>query len=386
MYNVLIKGVFLYNKEKENMKQIQIPLGMKDTILEECRTKRMLQANIEKVFASYGYSEIITPSIEFYSTYQNAFNEINEQDMYQFFDQDGQILALRMDMTVPIARVCASKFSNSEPPFRFRYCSNVYKVRQMFAGKRGEVTDCGVELIGLDDTSDLEVLSLALDTMETFGIQDYQLEIGNSDFFKKACEHVCLDASQQLVLADLIDRKSMVELREYLEPLALEPSQRAFFQALPLLGGDASCLQKAKELSFTEPLKKVVEKLQQLYNQLCRLGYEKHITFDLGKVPHLNYYTGIIFEGFVAGCGHSVLSGGRYDHLLETFGRDLPACGFSVKVDYLIDVIHAPAEKKIRICYPAGKEVEALQRAKDLRKQGNVILQPWEKPEVEVFL
>ena len=137
------------------MNQIQIPFGMRDIILEDCTKKRALRNRIEKVFDRYGYQEIITPSIEFYQTYQNAFGTINEQDMYKFFDQDGQILSLRMDMTVPIARVCASKFNKVDPPYRFRYCSNVYKVRQMFGGHMSEVSDCGVELIGLDCFHDI---------------------------------------------------------------------------------------------------------------------------------------------------------------------------------------------------------------------------------------
>lgn len=164
------------------MQQIQLPQGMKDTILNECEKKKYLQNTLEQIFESFGYEEIITPTIEYYETYENAFKNIQTTDMYKFFDENGRILTLRTDMTVPIARVCASKFKDSKPPFRYRYTSNVFKVRQKFAGKRSEVTDCGIELIGLDSKSDVQVLCCALEVMKNF--KNYTLEIGNVKFFQ----------------------------------------------------------------------------------------------------------------------------------------------------------------------------------------------------------
>lgn len=366
------------------MQQIQIPLGMRDLILEDCAKKSALKKRIEDVFESYGYSKIITPSIEFYQTYQNAFRQVNERDMYKFFDRNGQILALRMDMTVPIARVCASKLTKMKPPYRIRYCSNVYKVRQTFAGRLGEVSDCGIELIGLDSSHDLEVLVLALDTMEAIGPDDYQLEIGNSDFFKLACQTLQLEEEVQYKLADLVDRKSMVDLKEYVGHLHLDEKEANFFTELPLLSGTRDSLNRALEISFNSALKSVVNQLISLYEKLEELGYGSHVQFDLGKVPHLDYYTGIIFEGFVNGVGHSVLSGGRYDSLLKRFGRDLPACGFSVKLDYLLSVVDAPRTKTVKVCYPESKQVEALKKAKEIRKKRPVELVIWDREEVEV--
>ena len=126
---------FFVKKEVRKMKKFSIPSGTRDLILDECMKKRALQKGIEEVFDAYGYDEIITPSIEYYQTYQTGFEQLKDEQMYKFFDQDGKILTLRMDMTVPIARVCASKFKDQTPPFRFRYHANVYKVKQSFCGK-----------------------------------------------------------------------------------------------------------------------------------------------------------------------------------------------------------------------------------------------------------
>ena len=199
------------------MKKFSIPSGTRDLILKECVNRQELKQEIEAVFEAYGYEEIITPSIEYYETYQTGFEQLKDEAMYKFFDQEGKILTLRMDMTVPIARVCATKFKDQTPPFRFRYTADVFKVKQSFAGKRNEVTDCGVELIGLRDLeSDLEVLMCALEVMEAMKQDSYTLEIGNVNFFHCACEQLNLTEEQVEILADLIDRKSMIELKEYL--------------------------------------------------------------------------------------------------------------------------------------------------------------------------
>lgn len=356
------------------MNQIRVPQGMRDLIFAETEKKRHLQNQIETVFEKSGYREVCTPTVEFFTTYANAFNDVRSEEMYRFFDQEGRMLVLREDMTVPIARVCASKFANARPPFRIRYTSNVFKVRHAFAGRRNEVTDCGIELIGMDERADLEVLVTALDVMKTFGIDGYVLEIGNPRFFRKAAEETGLSKEQTGVLADLIDRKSLVELQEFLDGLDLNAQQKEFFSQLPLLGGGKEVLKEAEALSFSEELGQEVQKLNRLYEDLKDLGYDEHISFDFGKAPHLDYYTGIIFEGYVNGVGTSVLSGGRYDSLLGKFGRDLPAIGFSVKLDYLLDILPDEKHRVLKLYYPANMEKEAIRKAEELRKNADVEL------------
>lgn len=358
------------------MKKFAIPEGTRDLILGECTAKKRLQDAIEQVFDSYGYKEIVTPSIEFYQTYQTGFEQIQDEAMYKFFDHNGSILTLRMDMTVPIARVAATKFKDQNPPLRFRYCANVYKVKESFAGKRNEVTDCGIELLGLNEKqSDLEILVCALEVMECMQQEPYTLEIGNVNFFHTAVELLGLTKDETETLADLIDRKSLTELKEYLNTLMLTAADKQFFLQLPWLCGSADMLEDALACCFDERLKKIVENLQQLYRQLAELGYENRITFDLGKLPHLNYYSGILFEGFVPGIGTSVLSGGRYDSLLEKFGEPLPAIGFSVKLDAVLPVLNLKQkEATLTLCYPYEHKVEALRKAKELRKTARVEL------------
>ena len=365
------------------MTQIQIPGGMRDILFEECRRKDDLREKITAVYRSYGYRPVETPLIEFYSSYQNTFTSLKEEALYKFVDESGQLLALRTDMTLPIARLTAGKFNGDDIPLRFCYCSNVYKVRQNFAGKRNEVTDCGIELIGLDTSCDIEVLCCALDVMAVLGSEDYVLEIGNSDFFRMACEEGGIDEKKAAILADYIDRKELPALSAYVNSLNLDENIARFLIRLPLLGG-RDALEKAMELCFTDGLKQEVGNMIEMKRILEELGYGGKFTFDLGKVPHLDYYTGIIFEGYVPGIGTSVLSGGRYDALLSKLGRDLPAIGFGVKLDYLLESLPPEKESLTKLYYPKHRVSEAMKLAAELRKNEPVEMIPWEKDDVEV--
>lgn len=143
--------------------------------------------------------------------------------MYKFFDHNGRILTLRMDMTVPIVRVATTRFKDQKPPFRFQYCANVYKVKESFAGKRNEVTDCGIELLGQSaEESDLEILVCACEVMEKLKQDAYTLELGNINFFHSACSDLHLDEEDIKTLADLIDRKSMSELSSFFRIFSAE--------------------------------------------------------------------------------------------------------------------------------------------------------------------
>ena len=359
------------------MKKFMIPEGTRDLILGECSMKRKLQHDLEEIFDSYGYKEIVTPSIEYFRTYLTGLESVRDEQMYKFLDYRGRIMTMRMDMTVPIARVVATRMKEQPLPLRFRYCANVYKINESFAGKLNEVTDCGIELIGQTaEESDLEMLVCALEAMESMKQDSYTLEIGDVNFFHGACSDLNLREEERGKLADLVDKKSIAQLKEYLDELRLDEKAKAFFLQLPWMCGDVTTLDEVIPYCFNSRLRKTVENLRKIYMQLKELGYEKNITFDLGKIPHLTYYTGILFEGFIEGSGTSVLSGGRYDTLLEKFGTPMPAIGFSVKLDYVLPVLKTiDTEKKTVVMhYPGKLKVEAIKQAAELRKTHKVEL------------
>ncbi|MGL4106475.1 ATP phosphoribosyltransferase regulatory subunit [Clostridium sp. LP20] len=354
-----------------------IPEGTRDLVLGECLIKKQVQMDIENILDKWGYKEVVTPTIEFYQTFNAGFENLREEDMYKFFDGKGRILVLRPDMTIPIARIVATKFKDVNPPLRFRYSADVFRVHESLGGKKNEYTDCGVELIGLEDKkSDLEILVTALDALKVVKNTGFKLEIGNINFFNSAIKDLNLKEEERYKLAQLIDRKSLKELEDYLGELNVSDDYKEFFKKLPWLFGGKEVLEKGKLSAFNDELKNSVEYLERLYKDLEELGYGDRITFDLGMVPRLNYYTGIIFRGYVDGVGVTVLSGGRYDRLISTFGKDMPAVGFSINLDSLLDIINeekSSGQQRYKVYYGNGNEVSAIKQCEILRNSGYIV-------------
>ncbi|MCF0261114.1 MAG: ATP phosphoribosyltransferase regulatory subunit, partial [Erysipelotrichaceae bacterium] len=215
--------------------EIRTPQGTRDLTGAEVLKKRNLEKKVQDVFRNYCFEEVMTPAFEYYQTYNAAFSSLEDRAMVKFFDEMGDILTLRMDMTVPIARMAAQQFQNAQLPLRFFYNSNVYKVKKSFAGKMNEVTDTGVELIGLKETGDLEILCCALDTLKALDMEACTLELGDVTFFSTAAAKVFKNPEDIEKAADLIDRKSMVELEAFLNSKKLAAPVHRFFMELPLL-------------------------------------------------------------------------------------------------------------------------------------------------------
>ncbi len=344
------------------MNQIQIPAGSRDCMPGEVRRKRSLRHIIERVFANSGCRPISTPAMEYLSTYTTTFADADETEMFRFQDGSGDTLVLRLDMTVPIARTASTKLRD-ERPLRLFYTEDVFKQRRLFGGKRSQVTDCGVEMIGLPPQGDLEILALACNVMSAIGRPGWILETGDIRFFQSAVETLGLDT--------------------YLEDRDI--GHREFFLMLPLLSGGQETLETALEIAFTPEQEACVKRLAGLMDQLKALGYGGHLSVDLGKIPHLNYYTSLIYEGYFPGIGTSVLSGGRYDRLLEKFGAAEPACGFSVKLDYLTDSEPEKPAKAVTVI-EAGPDalVQALKLADEIRQTGPCVIEYREENGLEV--
>lgn len=360
---------------KKNM----LPEGTRDLILDECIIKRALERNIDGIFEKWGYKEVITPTLEFYETFNHDSQTLREEDMYKFFDNRGRILVLRPDMTIPIARVVETKLKDTEFPIKLRYTSNVFRVHTSLGGKRNEYTDCGVEFIGLEDKkSDLEVLVLALEALKKLGLKDFKLEIGNIGFFNGAFKNLEIDQEYKEVIAQFIEDKNLKNLEDYLSELDIKEEYRKFFNKLPWMFGDKKILDEAKKLAFNDDIKENLNYLEELYSQLESLGYGENVTFDLGMVPRLNYYTGIIFRGYGEGVGNTLLRGGRYDNLIKSSNDYVPAIGFSIDVNSVIENVkqNGNINKNQNLCkiyYNLENRIEAIKKSEELRSQGYIV-------------
>ncbi|OOM74630.1 ATP phosphoribosyltransferase regulatory subunit [Clostridium puniceum] len=360
---------------KKNM----LPEGTRDLILDECIIKRALERDVDSIFEKWGYKEVITPTLEFYETFNHDSQTLREEDMYKFFDNRGRILVLRPDMTIPIARVVETKLKETEFPIKLRYTSNVFRVHESLGGKRNEYTDCGIEFIGLEDKkSDLEVLVLALEALKKLGLRDFKLEIGNIGFFNGAFKTLEIDQEYKEVIAQFIEDKNLKSLEDYLCNLDIKEEYRKFFNKLPWMFGDKKILEEAKKLAFNDNIKENLEYLEELYSQLESLGYGENVTFDLGMVPRLNYYTGIIFRGYGEGVGNTLLRGGRYDKLIKSSNDYIPAIGFSIDVNSVIENFKQNGNRNenqnvYKIYYNLENRIEAIKKSEELRNQGYIV-------------
>ena len=351
-----------------------IPEGSRDLIFNECRKKKIIINGLEKTFETFGYDEVITPTVEYYKTFSIDDKCMDEEKIYKFFESSGRILALRPDMTLPIARVVSTKMKEVKTPIRLRYTSNIFRVNRKFDGKKNEYTDLGVELIGVPELDgDIEVLTMALEGFKKLNISNFKLEIGNIKFFNEIFDKSKIREDEKEKLAELIEEKSLIELEKFLNSLEIEESKRNFFKRLPWLFGDEDILNNNIEFKDDKDVMSAILYLKKINKILKELGYEDNITFDLGMVPGVNYYTGIIFKGYIEGAIAPVLSGGRYDNLIKSFGRDLPAVGFSIDVDLILENINFNNEEKIKeyiIYYGKNKLVQAIKESRAIRDKG----------------
>lgn len=351
----------------------EIPEGTIDLINEQCEVREALILKTNDLFRKWSYQEVITPTIEYYDIINNNSQSFKQEDMYKFFDNKGRIMVLRPDMTIPIARVVGSKLKNSELPLRLRYTSNIFRVNESLVGKRNESTHCGVELMGQNSyVSDLEMIILAIETLKEANIKGFKLEIGHIGIFNDIFEIGNFDEDIKEKLAALIEEKKIKELEDLLEALAIDDKYKKLIKKLPWLFGDKEVLKNNEGLYGER-----IDYLNNLAENLEKLGYGDFISFDLGMVPRISYYTGVIFRGYVKGYGNFVLQGGRYDNLLKNYGRDLPAVGFSLNIDSLVEVCDTEnfikENDKVTLEYEGGDFINVMKKAEELRKQGKSV-------------
>ena len=349
---------------------------MRDFTVDECKRRNKIIETITERFSKWGYSEVSTPIVEYYKTFNHKTQDLKEEEMYKFFDSRGRILVLMPDMTVPVARLVNTKLKDMKLPLKLFYNAEVFRVHESFEGKRNEYLDCGIELIGASgEKTDLEVLVTALEVLKALDTKkEFKLEIGNVNILKSALKDMNLSIDNQNKVIELINKKSLTSLREYLDDIEIRKEYKEFLNKFPWLFGGYEMIKKAKGLAFNEDMKKNIEYLENLYLNLQKLGYEKYLSVDISMVPRVNYYSGIIFKGYVKEIGSTVIRGGRYDNLLESFGKSIPAIGFSVDVNLLID--SCDYEEKVnseKIILSKDNYLEELRKAINKTRNGEKI-------------
>lgn len=319
-----------------------IPDGTRDILFNHCAEKVNIQDCLKKVYIDRGFSEIITPTLEFYDVFDGDNAGIEQEKMYKLFDNKGRILVLRPDMTTSVARVAATKLKDSYYPLKLCYCQNIFRTNEDLNGKKNEFTQSGIEIIGCGTLrADIEVISTAIKALLDIGIENFKIELGQVEFYKGIIEELSLDEEEKEEIRNFIENKSFGSLRDFLysKQESLDVESIAVLNNLPALFGSIDVLVEARRLSGNKRAIKALDDLENIYKMLKALGLERYISVDLGMVHHIDYYSGLIFRAYIDGIGDDVLYGGRYDNLVKNFGLDVPATGFAINVDKIWEVL-----------------------------------------------
>lgn len=365
-----------------NSWKTHIPEGSRDILFEDCSNKIEITNTLRKLYINSGYLEILSPTLEFYDVFQGDDTSIEQEKMYKLFDNAGRILVLRPDMTMPIARITATKLKDSLYPLRLCYSGNIFRMNENWDGKISEVTQSGIEIIGSENPkADAEVIITAIQALLAVGVKDFELEIGQAEFFKGLTQDIELNRDEMERLRVLVGSKNFGALREFIDKresrFGIENLEA--LKKLPELFGGIEILTKARSLTKNKRAVAAIDSIEKIYERIDSVGLGAHISIDLGMVQHINYYTGIIFRGYSSKVGTTIISGGRYDNLIAKFGAPMPAVGFAIDVDNILSVLlkqgssNESMKSKFLIHYENCLIGSASRLAAQIRKKGFVV-------------
>jgi ATP phosphoribosyltransferase regulatory subunit len=310
-----------------------IPSGTRDVLPDEMREMRVITEALREVFERHGYGEVYTPALEYEAVLAHADRlgvPPTPPPAYRLFDESGALLALRSDMTVPIARVAATRYAHSKPPLRFCYFAHCYRAVRPQRGQPRELLQAGIELLGSPaPAGTAEALTVLCHALDATGLADYRVGLGDASLFPGLLAGVGVPEPARAELLEALVRRDFVGLERRLGDIGLPVAEAALLLSVPQRRGGPEVLA-----GLTGAAADAVAGLRMVHD-LLEPAVAARVIFDLGLVRSLGYYTGAVFEVYDPALGAPIGGGGRYDELLGRFGRALPAVGFALGVDRL---------------------------------------------------
>lgn len=359
-----------------NRQLLHTPEGVRDIYGKEFARKLETEKHIRRQFNLYGYQDIQTPTFEFFDVFSREIGTTPSKELYKFFDKEGNTLVLRPDFTPSMARCAAKYFMDEDVPIRFCYAGNTFTNTSSLQGKLKEVTQMGAELMNDGSVeADGEMIAMAVEALREAGLKDFQVSIGQVEYFKGICAQAGITDETELELREFISGKNIFGAEELLVQKGISAQYKDLILKTSDYFGTVEVLELAKTPDLNERSLNALMRLEKLYHVLCEYGVEKYISFDLGMLSKYNYYTGVIFKVYTYGVGDAIAKGGRYDRLLGYFGKNAPAIGFVVVIDDLLLALerqqHIPDQQEIcMITYKGDNYESCLAKVKELRQKG----------------
>ena len=322
-----------------------IPVGMATILPHAAKQVRRIEARLLEQVSSWGYDEIILPTFEYLDVLAPGLEAELLETCYQFIDRTtGRTLLLRPDATAQVARTIGMGLTGDAVPQRLSYRTSVFRYEPEHAGRGREIFQVGAELVGMDDvTGDYEIISLLIECLQAIGLRSFTIAIGHVGFIKGLLLRSGLSPQAQKRAEQAAARKDLPRLEEILASERIAKSAAKAVREAPELTGQAEVLERGRALAAGDAaLLAPLDRLAQLYHLLSAAGHRAHLLLDLGEFRGFDYYDGVVFDVFAAGVGAELGGGGRYDHLIGRFGRDLPSTGFALDVDHLFKAVELP--------------------------------------------
>lgn len=347
------------------------PEGTKDLLFEECAAQRKVIDIIREAFEAREYHEVITPGFEFYDVFSSSSMYFPQESMYKLMDQKGRLLAMRPDSTIPIARLTATKLKGHALPLRLYYAQRIYRQQPELRGRSSEIMQMGIELIGLSTyDSDMEVLSTGIQALSSCSVDDFRIELGHIGIFKLLMDNLNATKEERSSIHSYISSKNYAGLSDMLESFP-DSHTVEILKELPGLFGGKEALDKARILfnGYDAKLIEMLSYLERIFQGMLELNLKDKVMIDFGLINQAEYYSSLVFRGYISTAGEPVLSGGRYDELFKDYGENLPAIGFGINVDQLAarmlrekeamanttEISKRPEQNNIRIALTKGR-------------------------------
>jgi ATP phosphoribosyltransferase regulatory subunit len=351
---------------------------MRDQTAEDVAARRRLESRLLDVFGRWGYEEAGTPTLEYLDTLLHGAGPGIGDRLLKLVDAGGEVLALRPEMTVPLARFAATRLlAAGRTSVRLSYAATVYRGQERGSGRMREFTQAGVELIGERDLhADVEVVALAAEALHAAGVQQAVISVGHAGFLRGILSTLPDDAAE--AARDLLYRRAFADLNRVV------PAGRALdaLRTLPTLRGPEA-LDRAEPLAQGEESGEALETLRAVLDGVAAYGPAVRVGVDLGLVRDFDYYSGVVFEAHGPRPGMPLLGGGRYDGLLARFGREAPATGFAMGIEPVLEAAGEPPAERVVVAVrcPAGGFQRAVRVAAALRAAGvAAVITPAGKP------
>ncbi len=320
---------------------ISLPAGVKDTLPDEAVKVERVEKGILSVLEKQGFKRVITPFLEYLDVLSIGLGADLRDKVFKFIDPtSGRVVAIRPDITPQIARVVATRMRDCKLPLRICYNEKVFRYQEPRSGRPREIQQIGAELITKKQSPEAaaEIIVIAINSLKKLGLKDFKIDIGEVGFVRGMLNTAILDDKEKGRIKDAIALKDGSTLEVILDSLGdkITNKYKKVLKTIPSLFGGKEVLEKASSIAEGRQAKMAVANLSKILKILDAKGLQGFITFDLAEMRGFDYYTGVVFEGFTRGVGKAIMSGGRYDNLMQKYGYPCAAIGFAFDVENIV--------------------------------------------------